>query len=77
MTINNGNNALVLWLANVALALVIGLISWNGKKICDDMDRQREAIVNLQRESVRWTIVAEDVKEMKADVKRLLLRVQP
>ena len=77
MTIETGRNGLVLWAANVAVLLILTLLSWNGKQICDDVDRQRQEIEQLRRESVRWQIVAEDVREMKADVKRLLLRVQP
>lgn len=77
MTIETGRNGWVLWAANVAVLLILTLLSWNGKQICDDVDRQRQEIEQLRRESVRWQIVAEDVKEMKADVKRLLLRVQP
>jgi len=77
MTIDNGRNGWILWAANVAVLLILTLLSWNGKQICDDVDRQRQEIEQLRRESVRWQIVAEDVREMKADVKRLLLRVQP
>lgn len=77
MTIETGRNAWVLWAANIAVLLIVTLLSWNGRQLCEDVDRQRTEIEQLRRESVRWAIVAEDVKEMKADVKRILMKVQP
>ena len=69
--------AFFLWAGNIVILLVLTLLSWNANRICDDVDQQATEIQRLKQESVRWAIVADDVKEMKADVKRLLLRVQP
>ena len=66
-----------LWMANIIVVAFLSLLSWNANRLCVDVDKQAAEIQRLKQESVRWQIVAEDVKEMKADVKRILMKVQP
>jgi hypothetical protein len=53
---------------------LIAIFSFNAKKICADVEMQGAEIAKLKQESVRWQIMAEDVKEIKGDLKRLLQR---
>ena len=72
MTISDGKNGGWLWIVNLLLLLFVALLSWNANNLCDDVDTTKRDIQVLKQQSVRWEIVADDVKEMKADLKQLL-----
>jgi len=60
------------WLVNLLVLSIIALISWNVNRVQGAVDVQGIAIQKLNQESVRWAIMAEDVKEIKSDLKILL-----
>lgn len=66
----------VLWSINIVVFLFIGLLTWNANRICATVDLQQADIQKLKQESVRWSILAEDVREIKGDMK-ILLRKTP
>lgn len=62
----------VLWGINIVVVALIGLLTINANRICAAMDAQDKDIQTLKQESVRWNIMAEDVREIKSDMKTLL-----
>ena len=62
----------VLWGVNIIVIVLVGLLTLNANRICDTMDAQGTDIQTLKQESVRWGIMAEDVREIKGDMKVLL-----
>jgi hypothetical protein len=73
---NENGGRVWLWLVNVLVLVVLTIVSWNASRLCDDVDLNTKDIQFLKRQDVRWSIVAEDVKEMKGDLKILINRVQ-
>jgi hypothetical protein len=66
------DNKWALWIINIVVLSFIALLTWNANKLCADVEGQQCDINQLKRESVRWQIMAEDVREIKMDLKRLL-----
>lgn len=66
------NDKIALWLVNLLVLTFLALLTWNANKLCADVDVHSASIGKLQQESVRWQIMAEDVREIKMDMKRLL-----
>ena len=62
----------LLWAVNILVLTFLALLTWNANKVCADVDTHTADINQLKRESIRWQIMAEDVKEIKSDMKRLL-----
>ena len=67
-------NGAMFWILNLLVLTMLAVLSWNANKVCADVDTQGAEIAKLKQESVRWQIMAEDVKEIKGDLKRLLQR---
>ena len=66
------NDKIALWLVNLLVLTFLALLTWNANRLCADVDVHTVDISKLKQESVRWQIMAEDVREIKMDMKRLL-----
>ena len=69
---SDGQKGYVMFGINVVVFMLIGILTWNANRICNTVDKHQTAIQQLKQQSVRWSIVAEDVKEIKGDMKILL-----
>lgn len=69
---SDGKNGYVLWGINIAVLVLLGLLTWNANRVFGTVDTLSVDVDRLKQESVRWGIVADDVKEIKADMKQLL-----
>ncbi len=64
------------WTVNALFALSLGVVSWNVNREFQRNDDQEKRIQTIERACVRMEYMAEDVKDIKADLKKVL-RGQP
>ena len=70
----DGMNEFVKWFLNMVVIIAIGVLSWIGVRECERNDTQEQRLYAAERALVRIDYMASDVSELKADVKKLLIR---
>jgi len=70
----NGSAGYITWAANGLLAVALGVVAWTGQREIARNDDQDKRIQALERCVVRLDYIAEDVREIKSDVKKLMGR---
>ena len=70
----NGSAGYITWAANGLLAVALGVVAWTGQREINRNDDQDRRIQALERCVVQLDYIAEDVREIKTDVKKLMGR---
>lgn len=68
---------LAVWGVNILMAAVIGITSWTVNRTVQQIDSQEVRIQQVERAIIRFETVPTDIREIKQDLKRHIIREQP
>ena len=67
----------VLWGVNALLALTVGVVGWNVSREYDRNDDQEKRIQAVEKACVKMDYMGDDIREIKGDVKKLMIKGTP
>jgi len=66
-----------IWLINLFLALTISVVGWNANREYERNDEQERRIMAIEKTCVKIDYMLDDLKEIKSDIKKIMLRETP
>ena len=70
-------SATSLWAINLFLALTLSVVGWNVNREYQRNDDQEQRLQAIERACVKIDYMMDDIKEIKSDIKKIMLRETP